>query len=87
MLAFVSDAVADCIGEIEPKSVLNLSSNVIRNFEWDALDTLFGYIEVFSKHEKSREALRHLNATKRVLKLFKNLKVGKSPAIARRPAP
>jgi|GEM_PF-3624988 len=71
ILAFASDAAAECIRKIESESVLALSSNIIRHFEWRGLDTWIGYVDNFIKHEKKGERLRHLNATKRALNLFK----------------
>jgi hypothetical protein len=71
ILAFASDAAAECIRKIEPESVLALSSNIVRHFEWQGLDTWLGYVETFAQHEKNRERLRHLTATNRALNLFK----------------
>jgi hypothetical protein len=71
ILAFASDVAAECIRKIEPESVLALSSNIIRHFEWQGLDTWIGYVETFIQYEKKGERLRHLNATNRALNLFK----------------
>lgn len=70
ILPFASDEVADAIAEVDSSSVLRLSSNVLRSFEWEKLGALIGYLEVFLEHETCSQAKRHLQATKRVLHLF-----------------
>lgn len=71
ILAFASDEVAEIISKSESCSVLSLSSNIIRNFEWKDLNFLILWVENFSVHTKSHKAQRHFSATKRALKLFR----------------
>lgn len=71
ILAFASDTAAEYIRQVEPESVLALSSNIIRHFEWQKLATWIGYVETFTQNEKKNARLRHLNATNRTLNLFK----------------
>jgi hypothetical protein len=71
---FAADAVADRLRDIAPDSVLCLSSNVLRWYDWGKIDKWMAYWEIQLDREDSVQARRHIRATKRVLELFRKLK-------------
>lgn len=73
ILPFASDAVADRLQHAAPDSILCLSSNILRWFEWEKFDKWIGYLGIALEHNDSAQAARHIRATKRVLELFRKL--------------
>lgn len=71
ILPFASDAVADRLSNRTEDSVLRLSSNILRSFEWANLDAWIRTMDIYLKYAESVQARRHIRATKRVLEIFK----------------
>jgi hypothetical protein len=73
VLPFAADAVADRFEDTAPRSVLRLSSNVLRCFEWKDHDKWTGFLGIYLAHTDSSEARKHIRSTQRVLELFRKL--------------